>query len=120
MKYKIKWKVSEKATGRFKGFSKRAWPTAYYQLEDDSEIFCASLHSKDEYRPSDVNTGNHFPINLWVAAHATEEERKLTGCASWRMYKLRYDYLYLKEAKDALLDYIKNNPSIKPECLRGQ
>ncbi len=119
MKYKIKWKVSEKDTGKFRSFTKRSWPTAYYQLEDGSEIFCASLHSMGGYRPSDVKTGNHFPIKLWVAVHATEEERKLTNCASWGVRKLKYDYLYLKQAKDALLDYIKNNPSVLPECLRN-
>jgi hypothetical protein len=34
MKVKIKWKASEKETGRYKSFHKRAWPTAEFSNGD--------------------------------------------------------------------------------------
>lgn len=112
MKTKIKWKVSEAPSGPYRSFSKREWPDAWY--EDESA--CAAIYCDEEYEPSNVKTGNHPELTLRIAMWLKESERDNRGAFEWRRLKMKFKSL--KDAKAALLPFLKVHPEYMPEKYR--
>lgn len=84
---KLKWKVSEAPTGRYRSFEFRHWPTA-----ERGDKMAVSLSCKNDYVPAAVKVGNHEPIRIYIA----EYKIGVPGF-SWR--QLREPAKTLKEAK---------------------
>lgn len=99
---KIKWRVSDASTGRYRSFDRRSWPSADY--EDDriaAQIYCVT---GDEYRPRDVKTGKHGPLRVRVADYS------MPGGWSWKVMKSQF--LTLQDAKDAFTRLIDKQPEL--------
>lgn len=96
---KIRWKVAEKPTGRWRSFSNRAWPDAI----DEKENLMVSITCEDEYSPSRVKTGEHAPLRVLVYDYSGHHNRK--------RYKLSKEFKTLKEAKEAAETFLKNHES---------
>lgn len=112
MKIKIKWEVSKAPSGKYRSFSKRTWPNASY--EDGSA--CATIYCDEKYDPSLIKTGNHQELTLRVATWLKESERNGRAAFEWRQLKMKFKSL--KEAKAALLPFLRNHPEYMPEEYR--
>jgi hypothetical protein len=104
---KIKWKVSEISKGKYRSFEKRSWPYAYYNNKNESSA--AMIRCEDAYISSDVKTGNHALLDLYVADHSMKP---------WKWRKAVKQFKTLKEAKEGLLRILKSNPDLIPEEIR--
>jgi hypothetical protein len=104
---KIKWKVSDIPTGRYRSFEKRAWPHAYYNDKNESPM--AMILCEDAYIPSEIKEGNHALLDLYVADHSIKP---------WKWRKTVRQFKTLKEAKAGLLRILKSNPELVPEEIR--
>lgn len=56
---KVKWKVDEVATGAYRTFVTRRWPTA---TSEDKIFFM--IRCSDEYRPNKLKSGDHGELTL--------------------------------------------------------
>ena len=104
--YKIKWQVSPVPTGRYSSFDRRGWPTACYDDVEFGDV-CAFIQCDDEYRPTNVKTGNHAELTLIIADYSKEGN-------SWGRVKSTKKYATLKEAKEALVRILKANEYLVP------
>lgn len=101
---KIKWKVQSPPTGRWRSFEKRGWPGASYQNEDETPA--AMITCEDEYRPRDVKTGNHAPLNVFIADHREQ---------AWKWRKLKKQAVDLGEAKRLVDQALNQHPEFQPK-----
>lgn len=108
MKHKIKWKVAEAPTGRYRSFYDRSWPSAEY-----NENPIARLECDDEYRPADVKTGNHAPITVYVADWSVRETNPLGSAFVWKKSKVKANTL--KEAKEMVDKILIDYPHFLPK-----
>lgn len=104
MKPKIKWRVGAEPTGKYRGFEKRAWPSACY--DNDQETFCAGIRCDDEYIPARVKTGNHAPLKVEVRDYSRKGEPTVVSSRT---------YATLKEAKAAVQSILKAYPHFMPK-----
>lgn len=100
---KHKWKVDAKPTGRYASFDKRSWPSADYVSEGLEP--CAMLLCDDEYVPANVKTGNHAPLTVCIANH---------NIKPWKWRKLVKTAATLAEAKELVVEFLKQHPSWVP------
>ena len=103
---KIKWKVTEKETGRWSSFHKRGWPTAYY----DKDCHCATILCEDGYAPYKVREGKHAELKMMVAQYHPN--------GSWQWKTLTKRFKTLQEAKDGLIMFLAAHPEFIPEKYR--
>ena len=101
MKTKIKWKASDVPVGKFRSFSQRAWPTAFYT--DDNETAAAHFSCVDAYSPKMVKLQTHGPLTIYVADHSGEK---------WTWRKLNKTAPSLKEAKEIVEQFLNTHPEI--------
>lgn len=102
---KYTWKVSETPSGRFRSFQKRAWPTA--ETDDGSAIGWISC--EDDYRPSQVKTGNHKPLTVRVRKKCeTPEDIEKFGGFKWM--KMVQTFKTLDEAKASFKRFVDSHP----------
>lgn len=110
--YKIKWKVSEPPSGKYRSFEPRGWPSAYFI--DKEQNPAGYILCEDEYIPKNVKTGNHRTLALYVADYSKSNAE--TGRFVWR--KAKKYFTTLQEAKEALDRIYKKYPEILPIHLR--
>lgn len=109
---KLVWRVQEAPTGRYRSFSERGWPKASYGTADGPAA--AMIRCEDEYVPSRVRTGDHAPLDVYVAHWSkTEEQRQRHGGFRWR--KLKDRAATLQEAKDLAARAVELFPYLMPE-----
>jgi len=100
---KIIWRVSPEATGRYRSFEMRSWPSAHYANGKESAAFCLSCESA--YVPADVKMGNHKEIKIRVAIYSTTpKERAEKGAFVWGTLTRRA--ATLKEAKQIAAEFL--------------
>ena len=108
---KLKWRVDPPSVGRYSSFEKRNWPTADYA--DGRPAL--RITSEDEYRPSDVKTGNHKELTVfvadWAAHNAGQTAEK--GAFKWRALQARFSTL--QEAKAAGASFVEKHPEFAPK-----
>ncbi len=105
---KIRWRLGEMPTGRYKSFSNRAWPSAYYSGTGRAAV---RLCSDIGYSASRVKNQQHGPIDIYIAVYAkTEEARRERGAFSW--WKMSKPAETLEEAKRRAQEYLDENPQI--------
>lgn len=100
-KVKVKWRVSAEATGPYRSFERRAWPSADYA--DGSAA--AHVMSADEYVPSLVKEGKHAPLTVRVADHSVKP---------WQWRKMKGEFATLAAAKEAFDALLVSHPELVP------
>jgi len=75
---KLKWKVSEVPTGRYRSFHGRQWPSASYVGTDKPAVY---LSCEDDYIPAQVRVGTHAPIWITMLHHNHPDQP-----VSWKRY----------------------------------
>jgi hypothetical protein len=98
---KIKWKVQEAPTGRFKSFHYRGWPLA--ETETGDVVF--GVDCKDDYVPAKVKSGNHEPLRLRVAVRNNRE-------VGFDWATLKRDFATLSELKEAAKEFATRRPEV--------
>lgn len=101
---KLKWKVQAEATGRYRSFHKRGWPSAT-NLDGDAII---NLYCEDDYRPHSVKTGEHAEIFISIADYTCD--RKTEGYFKWR--KLKKTAKTLAEAKTIAQEFVDSHEKL--------
>ena len=100
---KIIWRVDPAPTGRYRSFSRRAWPSAEY--EDGR--FAANITCADEYHPEDVRNAKHDVLTVRVADWSVRP---------WKARTMTSKFRTLAEAKKAFADLIEKCPEIAGEA----
>lgn len=95
---KVKWKVSEAPTGRYRSFERRMWPTG--DIDGKAAFYIAC---EDSYVPANVKCGNHAELRLSVARY---DEQKIGF--TWFTFNKRF--ATLQEAKDFAQVFADKNP----------
>lgn len=108
-KLKIKWEVSPAPTGPYRSFHHRGWPLAHYK--DEKESAAAQIQCEDAYNPSQVKTGAHAPLTLYVADYSQASPEK--GAFVWMAAKTKC--ATLKEAKELLIRILEKYPQMMPK-----
>ncbi len=104
---KLKWRVDSPPTGRYRSFDRRGWPTADYPNGD----FAASIVCADEYIPSKIKSGEHAPLEVWIADwNIPPEERGKRG--RWVRRKMKGTFPTLKAAQAAAQQLIDQHPEL--------
>lgn len=98
---KIKWKVQEAPTGRYRSFFKRGWPVAEY---DDGYI-AARIECTVGYHPVIVTSGDHPVLTLYIADYSKKP---------WKWVTVQRRMKTLQEAKDALVSLLEKYPHLTP------
>ena len=102
---KIKWKVAETPSRKWRCFHPRGWPAAFYENGD----CCAQILCNDEYDPSNIRTRNHSYLTLMIANYNVNKQ--LEGRFKWK--KFAATFLTLKEAKDAVTKILTTLPQLQ-------
>lgn len=102
---KVKWKVSEPPTGRYRSFHRRGWPTATYATGQ----ICAQIRCDDDYYPKAVKAGEHAPLTLLVADHRDK---------CFKYLRVTQQFKTLAELKRWLDHRLQQNPPWLPVELR--
>jgi hypothetical protein len=107
----IKWKISPAPVGKWKGFHKRQWPTAYYIETDNPAIM---ISCPDSYNPAQIKAGHpHAPLSVYIAQwHHDEKIRREKGAFTWR--KLKSEFTTLDEARKAGERALAQHPEFAP------
>lgn len=98
---KIRWKVAEKPTGRYKSFQDRGWPTC----EDDKGNPIAMIRhiNKASYTPHLAEHNDKPDLQLMIAYRADQE-------TSFTWKGLTGRFRTVKQCKQALTEFIKKYP----------
>ncbi len=99
---RIKWKVGEAPTGRFRSFQHRSWPSAEYP----SGELAGYIGCEDSYKFSLVETGRHSPLNVYVSVYSGKQHKN---------FRFKRQFATLAEAKAALEAFIVSHPEIRPD-----
>lgn len=106
-KYKLKWRVCAPATGAYRSFQKRGWPSAEYR----NERTAATLSCDTEYSAQDVRDFTHAPISIRVLDWSGEKPVS-------RLFKFQATDLAMAKAfVDRVLNknpHYVGDPSYKP------
>jgi hypothetical protein len=99
---KIKWKVGEAPTGRYRSFHHRSWPSAEYP----NDRIAARIECTESYTPYSAKNGGHPPLKLLIADYSV---------TPWKWRKAKGEFNTLQEAKDAFTKIVEKFPSIVPK-----
>lgn len=106
---RLRWRVQDVPTGRWRSFDKRGWPTADY---DNGET-AAAIHCEDDYRPSQVREGKHAPLTLRIADYS-KPSNPTTG-SGWTWVKATKQFATLEEAKRGAERILQAHPQLMPK-----
>jgi hypothetical protein len=108
---KLKWKVAEAPTGRYRSFSHRGWPSATYPNGD----YAGGLYCEDDYTPARARGEvPHRPITVQLKLLSkTPEDIKKYG--TWRSVRMKVTFATLKEAKEAMERWCTIYPQMRVE-----
>jgi hypothetical protein len=101
-KFKLKWRVADRPTGRYRSFERRGWPNADYENGKPA----AMLRCQDEYVPKCVKDGDHGLIEIYVADHSGEQ---------WRWRKAINRAVTLDYAKSLVRRILEAHPTFVPK-----
>lgn len=100
---KLKWKVGEAPTGRFRSFYGRAWPMAYVGDKCAAYIICS-----DDYSAKVVKECSHAPLKVQIADYRRESN---TNGGAFRWRTLKGEHTSLDSAKKAAQDFLSQYPN---------
>ncbi|AVO23000.1 hypothetical protein HWB57_gp172 [Erwinia phage vB_EamM-Bue1] len=105
-----KWRVEPEATGRYRSFSQRGFPSAEYPNGNT----CASIRCKDSYHPATHKDATNLDLEVWLAVY-----RQDTDGWDWRRMKTRA--ASIAEAKKMVSDYLngRNRNLVVPAIYRN-
>lgn len=98
---KLKWKVAEAPTGRYRSFQKRSWPWA----ENSEEEVLFQLLCEDSYVPKLVKSGQHGEITVRVGVR-----KGATRGFNWHRLKARF--ARIEDAKAAAQKFYDDRPDL--------
>lgn len=107
---KLKWKVNEVPTGRYRSFHKRGWPSCLYSNDNLAAQIYSSTNQ--EYVPSQVKAGTHDPLNVWVTDWSARKTNPAGPAFTWR--KLKKTFSTLSAAKAAAEGVLSQHPEFHP------
>lgn len=108
---KLVWRVAPKATGRYRSFEKRQWPTAYY---DSTEGPWAG-----QIMPVDDNDWYH-PGIAETARLQVRFRSYTNGIPHSKDFRLKKEVVGVKAAKALLEEYLSKNPQHHPVDARNR
>lgn len=100
---KLKWKIGEKPTGRYRSFQQRSWPSADY--EDGTYAGC--LFPVEPRLSYHVRIAETTELRVHIALHNT-------GSPGWGAVRLKQTFVGVTAAKQALSDYLDAHPEAWP------
>jgi hypothetical protein len=100
---KLKWRVQEVPTGRYRSFQRRGWPNATYP---DGKL-AASISCEDDYQPHNVKVGKHAPLKVRVCDYSV---------TPWCWRTLKGAFLTLGQAKAAAEDVLERFTEVQPKA----
>jgi len=100
---KLKWRVSPKPSGRYRGFDVRGWPDADFTDGNTA----ASIECSEEYYPSIAKSGEHSELTIRVAAWGYD---KKPGGSAFTWLTLKKRAKTLKEAKELAAAFFDKYP----------
>lgn len=104
MMRKIYWRVSPAATGPYKSFQNRSWPTGWNDRKESHAI--AHIIGQEDYAPRRVKAGDYKPLRV---AMAIKKEESFVWC------RLKAEFKTIDEAKAAAAAFYNAHP----EMFRG-
>lgn len=112
---KLKWKLPDAPTGRFRSFDKRGWPSATYKGTDKmaAMISCALAYNASLARDPVLHNGTLLELTVLLADYTRVEHG---GSWKWRTLKQRFNTL--AAAKDAAEKYLTDNAAFRPEEMQ--
>lgn len=105
---KLKWKMADAPTGRFKSFHKRGWPSA---TKHGTDIPMASIECEDSYTADKAKSGEHAELIVRIADWTPPTDKTK---ARWQWRTLKARFTSLEAAKAAALETLIKNPSFWP------
>lgn len=109
MSIKLKWKVQERATGRYRSFAYRNWPTASYVDNDGGHAGHLASVGKTPYSKRVAETEE---LEVWVAIRSHRKDQ------SFDNRRLVKRVIGLTAAKALLQKYLDDHPEDWPVELR--
>ena len=106
---KLRWKVQEPSTGRYRSFNRRVWPNADYADGRPA----ASIDCEDEYHPASVREGKHAPLTVRIADYSRPSN--ITTGAGFTWVKIIRQFTTLQEAKQGAERLLQNHPELMPK-----
>lgn len=113
-KLRLKWKMADAPTGRYRAFEKRGWPSLMYTDAAEEGTIAAMLRCNISYHTRVAESGEHPPITVHIAFFRINER----GIETFDWRKLKKEFANLEEAKAAAEKYVRENPSIRPRDLQ--
>jgi hypothetical protein len=105
---KLKWKMADAPSGRFKSFHKRGWPSA---TKAGTDIPMASIECEQSYTPAIAKDGTHGPLTVRIADWTPPTDKTK---ARWQWRTLKERFTSLEAAKAAALATLLKNPGFWP------
>lgn len=102
-----KWRVEPEATGRYRSFCHRGFPSAEYPNGDT----CASIRCKASYHPATHKDATNLDLEVWVAVYRE-------GGWDWKRMKVRPNSI--AEAKKQVSDFLNSDQRNKVVPLAYQ
>lgn len=109
-KLPIRWRVSEAPAGPYRSFHGRAWPCAHWV--NNSQVICAQIECKDDYRPAAAREGSHSELAVRFADHS--------ALPVWTWKRLKARFKTLDEAKAAIEEFLLKHSTCWPADLRPE
>ncbi len=106
----LKWTVAPVATGRYRSFEVRGWPSAYYA----DGLSAVTLYADKAYSKSASEDGSatiEIRIADWSVGK-TPEGRKVNGAFKWR--RLTQRAKTLRQAKQMAEAFVTAHPEYAP------
>lgn len=105
-KLKLKWKVSEEPTGRYRSFEKRSWPTAYYGSENGKPA--AFIYCSESYTAQRAKSGE-CELKIVILNH-NQDYVKSKGLTAWVRCTLKKTVKTVAEAKETVYAFLESRP----------
>jgi hypothetical protein len=106
--HKLKWKMAEPPSGRFKSFHKRGWPSATMVGSDHPMV---SIDCEDSYTPAIAKDGSHRELTVRIADWTKPTD---STQARWKWRTLKARFTSLEDAKAAAKKFLDTTPEFWP------
>lgn len=105
---KLKWEIQAAATGPYRSFFKRGWPTATFA---GTTHMAARFECEDSYSHRQAKNATHEPLTVMIADY-----RRTEHGGSWKWRTLKERALTLDAAKQMAVEaLIKHTEFLPPE-----
>ena len=106
---KLRWRVQEMSTGRWRSFNKRGWPSADYP----NDLPAVNIHCEDAYEPRNVDEGKHAPLTVMIADYSRPSNPTTGKGFTW--VKATKQFATLEEAKRGAERILQAHPQLMPK-----